>query len=285
VKKGIIFGYGNIGKTLCEKLLAEGVTIEYIVRSSGIYDDALDKVGERDDWEKFADQVDIAFLCIPTNSSGTQAYKYALHFLEKGKPVITCEKGSVGNYYNELVKFGKLFKYTASVGGGTQMLLKLQEFGTANIKEIKAVVNGTLNYIGSALRTGGDPQIIVNEVLEKGYAEPGADTLDEIIESELRDVVLKTVIIANAAEYYDALVKKEHVAVIKPNENTLSTMRCVVTISENRISAGYTEDTNAAWLPDGVLNALYINNELVAIGPGAGAEATVSSMLNDLRNL
>lgn len=279
--KDMIFGAGNVGSTLIRKLSGEKVTTKYIVRSSGIFDSSLNKIADREDWKDFVNDVDVAFICIQTIGKGEQAFEYELGFLEKGKPVITCEKASVAYHWNDLRKYKNIFKYTASVGGGTKMLKEISKYNPAEIHEIRAVVNGTLNCISDGLRSGKTKDGLVKEVLEKGYAEPGTCTFEEIIESEMNDVLLKAVIIANHSGIFDRGITKEDVRVFDFD----ASRRCIVQISKENIRIGFMEDTNAAWLPDGVNNILYINNEKKAYGPGAGAEDTVSSMLTDFRDL
>jgi len=277
----IIFGAGNIGSNLAKELSNEKVFVKYVVRTSGIFDDAFNKVAEQKDWKSFVDEVDLAFICVPTSGKGEKAFEYELNFLEKGKPVITCEKASVAFCWEVLNKYKKLFLYTASVGGGTKMLQEISKYDPQEIKEIKAVVNGTLNYISDGLVSGRTKDEVVKDVLEKGYAEPGAVTFEEIIKSEMNDVLLKTIIIANHSGIFDRVITKEDIAIFDFDISK----RCIVKIDRNNIEIGYIEDAKADWLPDGVNNILLINNEKKAYGPGAGADATVLSMIYDLKIL
>jgi len=275
--KAIIFGSGNIGSVLINRLKHEGVNILCVVKSIGTFDVNLNVI---EDWTNFVDKVDVAFICIPSNGNGQKAFEYENLFLEKGKSVITCEKSSIANFWDVLKQYKK-FKYTASVGGGTKMLKEISKYKSADINEIKAVVNGTLNYISSSLKTGIDKDQITKEVLEKGYAEPGASNFDEIIDGELKDVTLKAIIMANHAGIFDRTIGLADVKM----HNFDQTKRCIVKIDKNGINAGFIDDNYLDWLPDGVNNILYINGEKKAYGPGAGAEATVDSMMDDLRSL
>lgn len=310
MKKAILFGFGNVGKHLSKKLLLQNIELAYIVRSNGVFDSGLIKQGDLRDWKSFTNEIEVAFIAIPTVGKGEKAFEYESFFLERKIPVITCEKASIANNFEYLKRFENIFKYNASVGGGTRMLGKISEYQKENIfekenltdpysngdsdavyestrpraprlLEIKAVVNGTLNFIGDNLRKGKGKTEIAQGVLEKGYAEPGATNFEEIVKGEMNDVVLKTVIIANASGLFPKVVKPEDVVF----DNTHVTRRCILKITREKIEVGFLEENDASWLPEGVNNKLYINDQKVCEGPGAGAEATVESMLYDLKTL
>lgn len=280
MKNAILFGYGNIGKALATEIPKEKINIKYIVNSRGVFNSSLVKQGDLADWKMFVDDVQIVFITIPTTSDGNIAFEYEKFFLEKNIPVITCEKASIANHFEELKKYKDIFRYTASVGGGTQMLRKILEY-EKEILEVKAVINGTLNFIGSSLKKGASKEEIVKEVLERGFAEPGANTFEEIVEGELNDVRLKTVILANCSEIFENILKPEDVKMVCEDLSK----RCVLNMSKEKVEVGFLEDNNADWLPDGVNNVLYVNGEKLCEGPGAGAVATVESMVSDLNNL
>ena len=113
-------------------------------------------------------------------------------------------------------------------------------------------------------------------MLEKGYAEPGAVTFDEIVKSEMKDVILKTIIMANHSGIFSYVITEKEIRVTNYENNK----RCVVCITKNEVKAGFIEDDNGQW-PEGVNNILYVNKEQKVMGPGAGAEATVSTMMKD----
>ena len=161
------------------------------------------------------------------------------------------------------------------------MILKeISKYKQDEINEIKAVVNGTLNYIGDGLKSRKTREQIVNEVLEKGFSEPGANSFEEIIEGEIRDVILKTIIIVNHSSIFDKTITENDIEKVSFDENK----RCIIKITRDRIQAGFIETDDSEWLPDGVNNVLYINNEKKILGPGAGAEATVGAMISDFRD-
>ncbi len=277
----IIFGAGNIGSTLIKRLGQENANIKCIVRSDGVFDISQNKIAEQKDWRDFIDEIDLAFICIPTKGKGNIALEYELAFLEKGKPVITCEKASIANHWDKLKEYKNIFKYTASVGGGTMMLKEISKYKSENISEINAVVNGTLNYIGDELKSGKAKEQIVKEIFENKFSEPGANTFDEIINIEIKDAIYKTIIISNHTDIFDRTITENDIEKVGFKEGK----RCVVKITKDKIQTGFTEDNNSNWLPTGVNNVMYINGEKKAYGPGAGAQATVSAMIDDYLDL
>jgi homoserine dehydrogenase len=200
--------------------------------------------------------------------------------------VVTCEKGALANYWQTLEPFLPLIGYSATVGGGTKMLTEISNYkNKAEIQNITAVVNGTLNYISSSFKEGKKEGEILQEVLLGGYAEPGANDFESIVQGELKDVVKKAVIIANHSELLDRVVKLTDVNISFNGINDLRTKRCIVKIDQNKVEAGFIEDTFASWLPSGVDNTLFINGKEVKTGPGAGADPTTHVMISDMENL
>jgi homoserine dehydrogenase len=276
----MIFGAGTIGSELVRRLLDSDSKILCIVRSTGIFDSLGHKLSEQSEWRNFVGDADAAFICIPTIGTGKDALEYELAFLEQGKRVISCEKASIAHHWEKLRVHKNIFKYTASVGGGTKMLKEVAKYAPSEIKEIKAVINGTLNYISDGLRKGATLEEITKEVIEKGYAEPGAASFEEVIKAEMNDVILKAIIIANSSNIFDRVIEKKDIEVVGFD----STKRCIAEISRDIIRIGFIEDTNASWLPTGVNNVLYINGEMKVMGPGAGAIATVNSIQDDFES-
>ncbi|MDQ3014818.1 MAG: hypothetical protein M3Q73_03070 [bacterium] len=272
MKDVVVFGAGNIGTTLINRLKSIGCNPKYIVRSKDIFDTSL------------MHNVSAAFICIPTVDIGETSFKYAHSFLSQGKPVITCEKASIAYHWDELKRYKDIFKYTATVGGGTKMLKELSKLLPTDIHEVKAVVNGTLNFISDSFVLNKTSDDIFREVIEKGYAEPGSTTFDEVIKAELHDVALKTIIMANHSGLFDKTIKKEDVEMVT-DVTLIGAKKCAVHITKNSIRAGFIEDNNVQWLPSGVNNVLYINGIQKVYGRGAGADATVSAMLDDFKDV
>jgi homoserine dehydrogenase len=106
-----------------------------------------------------------------------------LKAIEQGKPVVTANKALLAEHGDEI--FGCAAQkhvdvyFGASVGGGIPIIRSLREGLLANqIESIVGIVNGTCNYILTAMETGGVPfDQALKEAQQKGYAEadPGLD--------------------------------------------------------------------------------------------------------------
>ena len=123
MKAGLI-GAGLIGSALYKKLQSRGWNIRFVLRKSGLYEN-LDKKLEGN-YLDYAQELDAAFLAIPTADDGSIASGYIKSFLEKGIPVITCEKGALSNHFASLESCLEKIGFSASVGGGTRLLSYLR---------------------------------------------------------------------------------------------------------------------------------------------------------------
>jgi homoserine dehydrogenase len=93
---------------------------------------------------------------------------------------------------------GARLEYEASVGAAIPVLAALRQRGTEAgdpIISIRAVVNGTCNFVLSRIRETGQPlEVALKEAIERGYAEP-----DPTADISGRDSAEKLCILARAA--------------------------------------------------------------------------------------
>jgi homoserine dehydrogenase len=276
----ILIGYGNVGRELRAILDENDIAVDFIVRSTGIFNPSNSKIDENYNILKYLDSETYIFISIPSKGKGGEAAHYYIDALQKNTKVITCEKAFLANNWELVEKFKKQIKYSATVGGNSAILNAITEC-QVEIHEIKAVLNGTLNYISDKLAEGISENQLYKEVLEKGFAEPGAKNFNEVIENELEDVVLKTLILANHSKLYSHIIKPEHIE-LKKYDNGL---RCAVLLNKHQIKAGFIKFKDASWFPKGVNNNLYINGRKVTEGLGAGGRITAERMFNDFKEL
>ena len=320
-KVGII-GTGNIGSELHRKLKLKGWNVLWVISTDGIFD-GLPKTRKIDDsknYQKHLKGLDLVFLAIPTLDDGYIAYNYIKNCLAKNIPIVTCEKGALSNYFTELessLSLGKI-GYSSTVGGGSRLLRYLKERVGAQVEEMHAVVNGTLNYIFSGLSEGRSLGEVVEETKKLGYAEPGAKHPLDVINSEaIDDVRMKSAILFNVCNLTTQKIRAKD---IKPNKIKNSELkklnreaqnrRYIVSIEKNDdkeedviwgfkhrvnnwcISAGFKHiDDNPLFrklIPEGVDNAILISEgefgrdgAYVLSGPGAGSGPTTNSMIID----
>ena len=97
--------------------------------------------------------------------------------LAAGKPVITANKALMAHHGSALARqaeaAGVALAYEAAVAGGVPVIKALREGLAANrISRVYGILNGTCNYILTAMReTGREFGEVLNEAQDLGYAE------------------------------------------------------------------------------------------------------------------
>jgi len=120
--------------------------------------------------------------------------------LQAGKPVVTANKHVLAHHGAELEAIARRtatpLRFEASVGGGIPVLGPLAtELAGNRISAVRGIVNGTTNYILSAMTDdGSDYGTVVTAAQAAGYAE--ADPAGDV---EGQDAVNKLVVLARLA--------------------------------------------------------------------------------------
>ena len=111
------------------------------------------------------------------------AYDFTMAAIKAGKSVVTSNKAVVAAYGPELLaeaqKQGVRYLFEASVGGGIPIIRPLTEQTAENdITEIVGILNGTTNYILTAMKETGvsfDEALATAQKLGYAEADPSAD--------------------------------------------------------------------------------------------------------------
>jgi len=325
MKQAGIIGFGNIGKKLYEKLLENGWKVTFIVTSEHVFGDSPDNPKDKsENWLNYCRDVDIVFLAIPTFDDGRTAFNYITAVIEKGIPVVTCEKGALSNYFAELKPILNRIGYSATVGGGSGMIHFLQRRFFSGIREVHAIVNSTMNYIWDDLRMGNPLGHIVEEVKRLGYAEPGEKDPIRIILGEAGpDVTKKTSILFNLCFRPKTILHAKDIKVVLTDEMVRQAIteamsrRFVVSFEregnfrkENSDITAFTHRVDG-WVINGGFkrtdspliarlcnSATWVNNAILTVegedgsggiylcvGPGAGASPVATAMIRDAEGL
>jgi homoserine dehydrogenase len=231
--------------------------------------------------------------------------------LSSGKAVVTANKHVLAHHGPELEaiarKSGAALRFEAAVAGGIPVLSPLASDLAANrITRVRGIVNGTTNYILTAMAQEGRPYTdVLMDAQDLGYAE--ADPTGDV---EGHDAVNKLVILARLA--FDVWLAPASIASAPPTAR--GTGRPGITgLTDNEVegaaalglsikllaTAARTEggivasvlptavpaDSPFGWT-DGVTNRIEIDAEPLGTvrlaGPGAGGAATSSAVLGDL---
>jgi homoserine dehydrogenase len=231
--------------------------------------------------------------------------------LGAGKPVVTANKHVVAHHGPDLEaaarRTGAPFRFEAAVGGGIPILGPLASDLAANeVTRIRGIVNGTTNYILSAMaRDGRSYASVLGDAQALGYAE--ADPAGDV---EGDDAVNKLVILARLA--FGAWLEPGSIERRPPTVRGWGEAG-IVGVSDDAIAGaarhglaikllataapaptGLAAAILATAVPadgpfgrtDGVTNRIEIDaiplGTIGLAGPGAGGAATSSAVLGDL---
>ena len=229
---------------------------------------------------------------------------YVRRALAGGKHVVSANKELVAKAGPELFELaranGAALRFEASVGGGIPVISPLLRDLPANrIVAIRAIINGTTNFILTNMAQRGDSfEDALAEAQELGYAEP-----DPTNDVDGHDAAFKIAIMAGLA--FGAYVPPEAVATegirsLAPQDfqyaRELGYVIKLLAIAE-RHDEGVLARVHPALLPsseplarvDGVQNAAQIQGDLAGTltfqGAGAGAAPTTSAVLADVLDI
>jgi homoserine dehydrogenase len=231
--------------------------------------------------------------------------------LSAGKPVVTANKHVVAHHGPDLEALGRrhdvTFRFEAAVGGGIPILGPLaSDLAADEVSRVRGIVNGTTNYILSAMANDGRSyREVLADAQEQGYAE--ADPTGDV---EGDDAVNKLVVLARLAfgDWLEpASIGRRPPTVRGSGEPGISgvtdqelagaaafglTLKLLATAvrSADGIVAGVLPTAVPVHGPfgqtNGVTNHVEIDAEPLGTvslsGPGAGGAATSSAVLGDL---
>lgn len=130
-----------------------------------------------DDMTALAKRDDVDVIIELVGGSDGPALALARTALENGKAVVTANKAMVAHHGLDLAQAaegqGVALKFEAAVAGGIPVVKGLREGTSANaIERIYGILNGTCNYILSAMEdTGADFKETLQKAQQLGYAE------------------------------------------------------------------------------------------------------------------
>jgi homoserine dehydrogenase len=224
--------------------------------------------------------------------------------LEQGMHVITANKGPIALAANELFSLareqGVQLRIEATVMAGTPVISTVHEgMAGARVRAIRGILNGTTNYILSAMAGGRDYEDVLAEAQQQGYAEA-----DPTADVEGYDAVAKTLILA-AVVFGHTLrpdqvqrrgisgVSREDIKRAMKNNERIKLIASLNTV-EDFADCPLDARVEPVALPlsdplahiDGVTNAITFETDTLSkvtiVGPGAGRLPTGQGLLADL---
>lgn len=242
-------------------------------------------------------EFDVLVECTPTNlEDGEPGLSNMLNSLEKGRDVVTSNKGPLAVAWNELMSAAEennsSIRYEATVGGAMPMINLARDSLAGNkIEQIRGILNGTCNYILSRMSESGLPyDHVLSEAQDLGIAEA-----DPTYDVEGIDTALKIVILANSV--LDLNVGFDDVDVngitgITPEALSLADEENKVVKLVGEANGDKLEVAPKMVSMDhplavkGTLNVASLKTdlagEITVTGKGAGSSETASSIISDL---
>lgn len=239
----------------------------------------------------------------PTNLRDAEpALSHIRAALSRGIHVITANKGPIALHAQELLALARQHHarlgVEATVMAGTPVISTIREgLAGAKIQAVRGILNGTTNYILSAMTAGRDYRDVLAEAQSLGYAES-----DPTADVEGYDAIAKTLILAALAfgepmrveqvqrQGITGVTKEQVMAAAERGQR----VRLIASLSSDAVTGKLEASVAPTKLPlsdplariDGVLNAIAIETDtlpaVTIIGPGAGGMQTAQGLLADL---
>ncbi len=231
-----------------------------------------------------------------------RAMGFVTDALRAGKSVVTANKALLAEHGKDLFALaeetGQALYFEAAVAGGIPIIKTVQEsFVGNNIQAMVGIINGTSNYILTRMREANlKYEVALQEAQDLGYAEA-----DPALDVNGGDAAHKAVILASLS--YGRWVPFDQVHVegiegirrvdVRFAEDLGYTVKLVSVIRlvnegriEVRVQPSLVPHSHILASVNGVNNAIMVWGDVVGetlfYGPGAGADATSSSVISDL---
>jgi len=308
--KMAILGFGTVGSGVAQVLTenapeiangaGEEICLKYIVDIRDMPDSPFARLMVKD-FSIVEHDPEVSVVVETIGGCGV-ALAFTRRALLAGKHVVTSNKQLVAEHGVELLSLAKEngvnYFFEASVGGGIPLLRPLFNDLSANkILSMKGILNGTTNYILSAMATNGkELDEALKEAQTRGYAELNPDS-----DLDGTDAVRKTCILADLAwgrELKPDLIPVEGIRNISLQDlrNAESSggaikLLCRLCRSDDGtifawVAPHFVPSDNMLAHVNGAFNALIITGNAVGdtmfYGTGAGSLPTASAVVGDV---
>jgi homoserine dehydrogenase len=285
-----IYGCGQVARALLQRLDRAAIHVASLHDSKGV---------------RQANPVpDLRRVIVDATSpkySGVQAREWVAvleRHLEKGTPVVTCNKAPLATHgarLQEAAQRGKSAIWaSACVGGGTPLLLTLGRLQASHgIASLEASLSGTLAYVLSRIAGGSSLDDAVAAAQRAGYAEPNPQ-----IDLDGTDAYAKAVILHNRLwPQTPNLTVQGRRGELRLDEDRVRAWACaglvpqvVARVRPGEISLDLEGRSAKEALPSepafAAVRARLSDGAIVEVaGPGAGPGLTAGALLSDLLDL
>ena len=298
--KVAIAGLGTIGKGAALRLAGAGA--DYRLAAALVANAAKPRAAALSATECFEDASDLLALApdvvvdaLPSGESGRALTRAAL---ATGISVITANKQAIAGSLRDLTALAKAngatLWWSAAVGGGAPIVETLRRARTAApVERIEAILNGSVNFILTALAGGENFENAVALAQEAGFAEPdpradlsGADVKAKLAilsfdafdeEIPVAEISAEALTEERAAQMINAGGQWRQIARLRRNPGgALAASVAFERCDDDPLFSQTRHEGNAA--------RIYVDGGrvFVARGKGAGRKPTVESLLGDL---
>ncbi len=237
----------------------------------------------------------------PTNlQNGEPGMSHILTALNMGTHVVTANKGPGALAALDLLAIarqqGVQLRMESSVMAGTPVISMIQEgLAGASVQAVRGILNGTTNYILTAMARGRSYAEVLAEAQAQGYAETNP-TADVEGYDALAKVLILAALVFNHPLRADQVVRQGITDItqadIQQAEKVGKRLKLIASIQrdgeqfEARVVPQLLSLNDPLARVDGVTNALSVQtdtlSEVTIIGPGAGRIQTAQGLLADV---
>jgi homoserine dehydrogenase len=250
---------------------------------------------------------DILVEATPTNLHDAEpGISHIRIAISKGMHVVTANKGPGALAADELFalarQHGVQLRMESTVMAGTPVISTIREgMAGASVHALRGILNGTTNYILTAMAAGQSYGEALADAQARGYAEtdPTADV--EGFDAVAKTLILAALIFGRSLKPGDVIrqgvttITREQVQQAIEQDNRIKLVASLRLLAgDARQEAALEARVAPVALPlsdplarvDGVMNALTVSadtlSEVTIIGPGAGRAATGQGLLADI---
>lgn len=234
---------------------------------------------------------------------GTEpAFELIKTAIKNGKHIVTANKELLAKYGEELFNFAeehnKVVLYEAAIAGGIPLIMPMKTILAGNkINKIKAILNGTTNYILTKMDVkGASYEDVLREAQELGYAETNPTGDVEGFDAAYKITTLATIAFRKRIKFEN--VYREGITKIRPQDmkaaNEMGYKIKLIASAELDEEGRADVRVHPMLVPksktlahiDYVTNAVTLTGhpvgEITLSGPGAGEFPTASSVVGDI---
>ena len=207
--------------------------------------------------------------------------------IKNGKHIVTANKELLAKHGEELFNFAeennKVVLYEAAIAGGIPLIMPIKTILAGNkITKIKAILNGTTNYILTKMDVQGASYTdVLKEAQELGYAEADPTGDVEGFDAAYKITTLATIAFGKRIKienvYREGITKIKLIASAELNEDSKADVRVhPMLVPKTKTLAHIDYVTNAVSLSGHPVGDVTLS------GPGAGEFPTASSVVGDI---